>query len=80
MTSMDGRPGGWLGASLEAKRDGQKTMTNETWGEIRENLVSAVGKNNYVNWIEPLEFHQLRLGPSQEFLMGLSTRVKGAMV
>ncbi|MDJ0638079.1 MAG: chromosomal replication initiator protein DnaA [Paracoccaceae bacterium] len=30
-------------------------MTNETWGEIRENLLSAVGKNNYVNWIEPLE-------------------------
>ena len=34
-------------------------MTNETWGEIRENLIKAVGKNNYVNWIEPLEFSDL---------------------
>lgn len=34
-------------------------MTNETWGEIRENLVKAVGKNNYVNWIEPLEYSSL---------------------
>ncbi|MEM6891714.1 MAG: chromosomal replication initiator protein DnaA [Pseudomonadota bacterium] len=31
-------------------------MTNEAWGEIRQGLLSAVGKNNYVNWIEPLEF------------------------
>ncbi|MEO0944054.1 MAG: DnaA N-terminal domain-containing protein, partial [Pseudomonadota bacterium] len=34
-------------------------MTNETWGQIREDLLSAVGKNNYVNWIEPLEFSKL---------------------
>jgi chromosomal replication initiator protein len=34
-------------------------MTNETWGEIRENLIRTVGKNNYVNWIEPLEFSDL---------------------
>ena len=34
-------------------------MTNETWGEIRENLIKTVGKNNYVNWIEPLEFADL---------------------
>ncbi len=34
-------------------------MTNETWGQIRENLLSAVGKNNYVNWIEPLELAEL---------------------
>ena len=31
-------------------------MTNETWGQIRENLQRTVGKNNYTNWIEPLEF------------------------
>jgi len=37
-------------------------MTNETWGEIRENLLSAVGKNNYVNWIEPLELEGLEGG------------------
>ena len=37
-------------------------MTNETWGQIREDLLSAVGKNNYVNWIEPLEFSNLNGG------------------
>ncbi|MEM8801610.1 MAG: chromosomal replication initiator protein DnaA [Pseudomonadota bacterium] len=37
-------------------------MTNETWGQIREDLLSAVGKNNYVNWIEPLEFSKLNGG------------------
>jgi chromosomal replication initiator protein len=34
-------------------------MTNETWGQIRENLLKTVGRNNYVNWIEPLEFSAL---------------------
>lgn len=34
-------------------------MTNETWGQIREELLKSVGKNNYVNWIEPLEFDAL---------------------
>ena len=37
-------------------------MTYETWGEIRENLIGQVGKNNYVNWIEPLEFSELSDG------------------
>ena len=37
-------------------------MTNETWGQIRENLLSAVGKNNYKNWIEPLELAELEGG------------------
>ncbi|MEM9971150.1 MAG: chromosomal replication initiator protein DnaA [Pseudomonadota bacterium] len=31
-------------------------MTNETWGEVREELRQSVGANNYTNWIEPLEF------------------------
>lgn len=34
-------------------------MTNETWGQVREELLKTVGKNNYVNWIEPLEFADL---------------------
>jgi chromosomal replication initiator protein len=37
-------------------------MTNELWGQIREELLQTVGKNNYVNWIEPLEFSELRDG------------------
>jgi chromosomal replication initiator protein len=34
-------------------------MTNETWGQIREELLKTVGRNNYTNWIEPLEFSEL---------------------
>jgi chromosomal replication initiator protein len=37
-------------------------MTEQSWGQVRENLLSTVGKNNYVNWIEPLEFSQLEGG------------------
>ena len=37
-------------------------MTNESWGHIREELISSVGKNNYTNWIEPLEFSDLEDG------------------
>ena len=37
-------------------------MTNEAWGNIREELLKTVGKNNYVNWIEPLEFSELENG------------------
>ena len=34
-------------------------MNNDTWGRLRERLVQSVGKNNYTNWIEPLEFSGL---------------------
>lgn len=37
-------------------------MTNESWGVIREELLKTVGKNNYTNWIEPLEFSELEDG------------------
>ena len=37
-------------------------MTNESWGVIREDLLKTVGKNNYTNWIEPLEFSELEDG------------------
>ena len=37
-------------------------MTEQSWGQVRENLLSTVGKNNYVNWIEPLEFSRLEGG------------------
>jgi len=29
-------------------------MTNETWGQVREELIKRVGKHNYATWIEPL--------------------------
>jgi chromosomal replication initiator protein len=37
-------------------------MTNETWGLVREELIKRVGRNNYVTWIEPLKFFDLRNG------------------
>jgi chromosomal replication initiator protein len=37
-------------------------MTNETWGALRESLQGTVGRNNYTNWIEPLEFSALKDG------------------
>ncbi|TAG11775.1 MAG: AAA family ATPase, partial [Rhodobacterales bacterium] len=37
-------------------------MTNETWGQVREELIKRVGKNNYVTWIEPLKLALLHNG------------------
>ncbi|MBL4915597.1 chromosomal replication initiator protein DnaA [Szabonella alba] len=37
-------------------------MTNENWVQVREELRKRVGKNNYTNWIEPLEFSALKNG------------------
>ncbi|MBT8459854.1 MAG: chromosomal replication initiator protein DnaA [Boseongicola sp.] len=37
-------------------------MTEDTWGNIRGELLKSVGKNNYSNWIEPLEFSELEDG------------------
>jgi chromosomal replication initiator protein len=39
-----------------------KRMTNETWGQVREELIKRVGKNNYVTWIEPLKLSLLKNG------------------
>ncbi len=37
-------------------------MTQETWGRVQQGLQKSVGKNNYSNWIEPLEFSGLNDG------------------
>ncbi|MEJ6393050.1 chromosomal replication initiator protein DnaA [Gymnodinialimonas sp. 2305UL16-5] len=34
-------------------------MTNETWGQVREELLKVVGKNNFSAWIDPISFDQL---------------------
>ena len=31
-------------------------MTNDTWGRVRNDLLQAIGKDAFKNWIEPLEF------------------------
>ena len=40
-------------------------MTNDTWGQVREELIKRVGKNNYVTWIEPLKLSVLTNGVAQ---------------
>lgn len=37
-------------------------MTDETWGQVREELIKRVGKNNYTTWIEPLKLSGLNNG------------------
>ncbi len=37
-------------------------MTNDAWGQVREELIKRVGKNNYATWIEPLRLSHLKNG------------------
>jgi chromosomal replication initiator protein len=37
-------------------------MTDDTWGQVREELIKRVGKNNYKTWIEPLRLSGLKNG------------------
>jgi chromosomal replication initiator protein len=34
-------------------------MTEETWGQVREELLRAVGKNNFSAWIDPISFDRM---------------------
>ena len=34
-------------------------MTNETWGQVRGELLKAVGENNFTAWIDPIVFDRL---------------------
>src|SRR6056297_2981495 len=42
-------------------RDGGR-MTQEQWGQLKQDLLKSVGKNNYTNWIEPLELADVNEG------------------
>ncbi|MEO0990215.1 MAG: chromosomal replication initiator protein DnaA [Pseudomonadota bacterium] len=37
-------------------------MNQELWGNVRQELIQTVGQNNFSQWIEPLEFSDLRNG------------------
>jgi chromosomal replication initiator protein len=37
-------------------------MTNDTWGNLREDLLKRIGQNNFVTWIEPLKLAALQEG------------------
>ena len=37
-------------------------MTQEQWGQLKQELLKTIGKNNYTNWIEPLELSDVSEG------------------
>jgi chromosomal replication initiator protein len=37
-------------------------MTQDQWGQLKQNLLNTVGKNNFATWIEPLEFVEIADG------------------
>jgi chromosomal replication initiator protein len=37
-------------------------MTEDSWGQVRDELLKAVGKNNFSTWIEPLRLTELKGG------------------
>ena len=43
-------------------KSGSGTMAEQAWGRVRNELLKELGKNNYVTWIEPLEFSHLMGG------------------
>ncbi len=43
-------------------------MTDDTWGQVQDELLKTVGKNNYKNWIEPLEFSDMKDGVATFFV------------
>jgi chromosomal replication initiator protein len=47
---------------------GPNKMTEDTWGSVQDELQKLVGTNNYRNWIEPLEFSNLKNGVATFFV------------
>ena len=37
----------------------KKKMKKDTWGRVKQELLETVGRNNYANWIEPLELQKV---------------------
>jgi len=37
-------------------------MTQEQWGQLKQELLKTIGKNSYANWIEPLELSDVSEG------------------
>lgn len=40
-------------------------MKNDTWGRVKQQLLETVGRNNYANWIEPLQLKKVDNGVAQ---------------
>ncbi len=43
-------------------------MTNEQWGQVQSGLRKTLGKSNYSNWIEPLEYVDVTDGVARFFV------------
>ena len=43
-------------------------MTNEQWGQVQTGLRKTLGKSNYSNWIEPLEYIDVAAGVARFFV------------
>jgi len=43
-------------------------MTNEQWGQVQSGLRKTLGKSNYSNWIEPLEYVEVKGGVARFFV------------
>lgn len=41
---------------------GKEMMSDDTWGQVRKQLLGVVGKNNFASWIEPLALSELKDG------------------
>ncbi len=41
---------------------GKEEMTVDSWGQVRNQLLKTVGKNNFTTWIEPLTLSELNDG------------------
>lgn len=44
---------------LATRTEDGTRMTNETWGQVRGELLKAVGENNFTAWIDPIVFDRL---------------------
>ncbi len=57
--------GVWDVAAQELKRQEpqkQVRMTQEQWGQLKQDLLKTIGKSNYKSWIEPLELSHVDEG------------------
>ena len=43
-------------------------MTNDTWGQVRGELLKSVGKNNFSAWIEPITFDAVEARTARFFV------------
>jgi chromosomal replication initiator protein len=41
---------------------GKEDMTVDAWGQVRNQLLKTIGKNNFTTWIEPLTLSELKDG------------------